>query len=41
MKIQKIYVQVNGAEQKAVRDHLINGGYPETLCLLNREAKTR
>jgi len=41
MKI-KLYVKVeSGTTQKQIRQHLIAGGYPETLCLINREAKTR
>ena len=41
MKI-KLYVKVSeGTTTQQVRQHLIAGGYPETLCLINREAKTR
>jgi hypothetical protein len=41
MKI-KLYVKVSeGTTAKQVRQHLIAGGYPETLCLINRESKTR
>jgi hypothetical protein len=45
MKSKKIYLNVNGMSYREtlekVSGHLTDGGYVDTLKLLNRESKTR